>query len=96
MAGRKPWDLTSTHALEGAAEWVRKRSGATAVLIVRGGDYACAAADEVRPEDAAEALKFVLEESAVEALALRRQQEREAAVRKRAAAIANNLQGARP
>jgi hypothetical protein len=29
MAGKaKPWDLTSTHALEGACEWLRKRSGA--------------------------------------------------------------------
>jgi hypothetical protein len=35
---KKQWDLTSTHSLEGAAEWVRKLSGAAMVLVIRGED----------------------------------------------------------
>lgn len=52
MAGRKEWDLTSTHALEGAAEWLRKRSGAMFVLVVRGEDKAFAIDPALRPQDA--------------------------------------------
>ncbi|MHB8303631.1 MAG: hypothetical protein ACYDC6_12450 [Acidobacteriaceae bacterium] len=38
MSEKKNWDLTSEHSLEGAAEWVRKKSDAVLVLIVRGED----------------------------------------------------------
>ncbi len=38
MAEKREWDLTSTHSLEGAAEWIRKKSGAALVLVVRGED----------------------------------------------------------
>ena len=38
MAEKRDWDLTSTHSLEGAAEWIRKKSGAALVLVVRGED----------------------------------------------------------
>lgn len=37
------WDLTSTHSLEAAAEWLRERSGALIVVVVRSGDGALAA-----------------------------------------------------
>ncbi|MFZ0662143.1 MAG: hypothetical protein WAM66_05580 [Acidobacteriaceae bacterium] len=49
---RKPWDLGSTHALEGAAEWIRKRSDAIVVMVVRGGDVAFAVAEDGAPSDA--------------------------------------------
>lgn len=35
--GKKSWDLTSAHSLEGACEWIRKRSGALFVVAVRAG-----------------------------------------------------------
>lgn len=34
---KKEWDLTSTHALEGACEWIRKRAGALMVIAIRPG-----------------------------------------------------------
>jgi hypothetical protein len=37
MANGKQWDLTSTHSLEGACEWIRKGSGALFVVAVRAG-----------------------------------------------------------
>lgn len=38
MSGNgKEWDLTSTHSLEGACEWIRKRAGALFVVAVRAG-----------------------------------------------------------
>jgi hypothetical protein len=83
----KPWDLTSTHALEGAAEWIRKRADASVVLVVRGGDYAFAVAPDVAPEAAYDAAQFVLPD-ALDGLRERRQREQEEATRKRAAAIA--------
>lgn len=42
MAERK-WDLTSTHSLEAAAEWLRERSDALIVVVIRPGDGALAA-----------------------------------------------------
>jgi len=42
VAEKRDWDLTSAHSLEGAAEWIRKKSGAALVLIVRGEDVAFA------------------------------------------------------
>ena len=32
------WDLTSTHSLEAAAEWLRKRSDALIVVVIRASD----------------------------------------------------------
>ena len=37
------WDLTSTHSLEAAAEWMRVRSDALIVVIIRPGDAVLAA-----------------------------------------------------
>ncbi len=37
MSTGKGWDLTSTHSLEGACEWIRKSSGALFVVAVRAG-----------------------------------------------------------
>ncbi len=39
----KGWDLTSTHSLEAAAEWLRSKSDALIVVVVRPGDGALAA-----------------------------------------------------
>lgn len=46
------WDLTSKHSLEGAAAWIRKRSDAVLVLIVRREDVVFDVALDVRPKDA--------------------------------------------
>jgi len=35
---KRQWDLTSTNSVRGAAEWLRKRSDALFVLIVRPND----------------------------------------------------------
>jgi hypothetical protein len=43
MANGKQWDLTSTHSLEAAAEWLRVRSDALIVVVIRPGDGALAA-----------------------------------------------------
>jgi hypothetical protein len=37
VSNGKGWDLTSTHSLEGACEWIRKGSGALFVVAVRAG-----------------------------------------------------------
>lgn len=50
--GKKPWDLTSAKALDAAAEWLRKRSDAMFVLVVRGDDVAFAIDAKLRPQDA--------------------------------------------
>jgi hypothetical protein len=42
MAGKEKWDLTPTRALEGACEWIRKRSGALMVVAIRVEDSAIA------------------------------------------------------
>jgi hypothetical protein len=47
----KGWDLTSTHALEGACEWIRKRSGALMVVAIRVEDSAIAADVELPIRD---------------------------------------------
>ena len=49
---KKAWDLTSTHSLEGAAEWVRKKSGALLVMVIRPEDAAFALDPAVRASDA--------------------------------------------
>jgi hypothetical protein len=87
MSGKGKWDLTSTHALEGAAEWIRKRADATCVLVVRGKDYAFAVAEGVDPAAAYDAAQFVLPD-ALDLERARRREKQAAATRKRAAAIA--------
>jgi len=54
------WDLTSTHSLEGAAEWIRKRSDAILVLVVRGEDFAFAVDGRVTPGNAREMVEVVM------------------------------------
>ena len=51
MAEKKKWDLTSTHSLTGAAEWIRKRSGAVVVLVVRKEDFAADADPKLLPQE---------------------------------------------
>ena len=68
MAGKgKPWDLTSVHALEGAAEWIRKRGDAIVVMVVRGQDFAFAVDERCAPSDAAELVRDLLEQMVEEA-----------------------------
>lgn len=52
MGQKKLWDLSSTHALEAAAEWLRRRSGALAVVVVRVGDAVLSADAALAPRDA--------------------------------------------
>jgi hypothetical protein len=55
----KGWDLTSLHSLEGAAEWIRKNSGALLVLVVRAEDVALAVDKEVAGGDARDMVEEV-------------------------------------
>ena len=48
---KKPWDLTSSHALLGACEWIRKQSGALMVVAIRVEDSAIAADPSLAPKD---------------------------------------------
>lgn len=89
MAEKRQWDLTSTHALEGAAEWIRKRSDAIVVMVIRGQDKAFAVADTCAPGDAADLVRDLLPEM-VEETNRDRAVKREAETRKRAAAIAGH------
>lgn len=86
MSERRKWDMTSTHSLEAGAEWFRNNADAAAVLVVRGADMAFVVAAGVKPQEAAEAIAYVLP-GAVEALQRRQQMEREAATRRRAQEI---------
>jgi hypothetical protein len=56
----KGWDLTSTHSLEGAVEWIRKGSGALLVLVVRAEDVAFAVDGKVSPSDAVAMVEVVM------------------------------------
>lgn len=63
MAKRPGWDLTSTHSLEGAAAWIRKRSDALVVLIVRREDVVFDVAPDVRPKDAVNMVAALMPEA---------------------------------
>jgi hypothetical protein len=63
MSKGKGWDLNSLHSLEGAAEWIRKGSGALLVLVVRPTDVAFAVDLEVAPSDAVEMVQLVMPEA---------------------------------
>lgn len=60
MADKKKWDLTSTHSLEGAAGWVRKRSGAKVVLVIRAEDWAVDADPALLPQEVCSEVRDVL------------------------------------
>jgi hypothetical protein len=60
MSKGKGWDLTSLHSLEGAAEWIRKNSGALLVLVVRAEDIAFAVDAQIAPADAREMVELVM------------------------------------
>ena len=62
MAEKKKWDLTSTHSLEGAAEWIRTRSGAAVVLVVREGDWAASVNPSLLPQEACAKVNKVMAE----------------------------------
>jgi hypothetical protein len=83
MANGKGWDLTSTHSLESACEWIRTGSGALFVVAVRAGvkadedgrftdDSAIAADPEMPIKDILSRLEI---EVAALTLALMRQRE---------------------
>jgi hypothetical protein len=70
--GKKRWDLTSTHALEGACEWIRKSSGALMVVAIRVEDSAIAADPAMPAKDLLPRLELEMAELA-EALRVARQ-----------------------
>ena len=51
MGDKKQWDLTSTHSLEGAAGWIRKRAGASLVLVIRPQDVVTSIDEGLEPLD---------------------------------------------
>lgn len=61
MAAKKAWDLTSAHALEGACEWIRKRSGALMVVAIRVEDSALAADPAMPTQDILPRLELEME-----------------------------------
>ena len=86
----REWDLTSTHSLESAAEWLRKKSDALVVMVVRRKDYALAVHADLAPTDGAELVRDLLP-AMVEDTNRARKARREKAVRSRAAEIAANV-----
>jgi hypothetical protein len=62
MAEKKKWDLTSTHSLQGAAHWIRSRSGAAVVLVVREQDWAADVDPSLLPQDACAKVNQVMAE----------------------------------
>jgi hypothetical protein len=84
MSRGKGWDLSSQHSLEGAAEWIRKNSGAVLVLVVRGEDVAFSVDARVAPAAAREMVECVLP-GAAEQLNQRRVAARDQASQKQAA-----------
>jgi DNA-binding protein YbaB len=90
VSNKKQWDLTSRRSLESAAEWIRERSDAIVVVVVRGQDTAFAVHVDAAPADAAELVRDLLTQM-VEDVNQARHEKREAETRKRAAAIADGL-----
>jgi hypothetical protein len=82
MSQGKGWDLTSLRSLESAAEWLRKRSDAGLVLVVRGEDVAFAVDAAIAPTDAVTMVEAAMPEIQ-SALERSRQAAREASSRKR-------------
>lgn len=73
----------------GCREWVRKRSDAIVVMVVRGEDMAFAVADNCAPADAAELVRELLP-GMVDECNRARAKRRDAQTRKRAAEIAGH------
>lgn len=71
------------------AEWIRKRSDAIVVMVVRGQDTAFAVAETCAPADAADLVREQLPQM-VEDTNRARAERRDAQTRKRAAAIAGH------
>lgn len=72
------WDLTKTGAVEAAAEWLRKESGAIAVVLVRRDDAVMAVSPDCAPLDARDLVKDRLIELA-ELVAWKRMEKRKTA-----------------
>jgi hypothetical protein len=69
---KKPWDLTSTHALEGACEWIREKSGALMVVAIRVDDSAIAADPAMPARELLPRLALEMEELATKLAEARR------------------------
>lgn len=80
--GKKGWDLTTLHSLQGAAEWIRKNAGAQLVLVIRPGDVAFAVDSQIAPKDARGLVEAELEQ-VVEALVQHRMVARDRAEEKK-------------
>lgn len=61
MSKGAKWDITSLHSLEGAAEWIRKGSGALLVLVVRAEDVAFAVDPMIAPKDAGDMVEVAMQ-----------------------------------
>ena len=81
MAEKRKWDLTSKHSLDAAAEWIRSRSDALLVLVVRREDFSFAVHAQVAPHDAADMVESMLQDLALQ-LAAERNEAREKALAK--------------
>ena len=57
---KKKWDLTSTHAMGAAAEWLRKRGDAVVVVVIRANDVAFSVDPRCTPLDAVHLLQAEL------------------------------------
>ena len=64
MGQKREWDLTSPRSLAAAAEWIRGKADAIAVIVVRGEDTVMAVHPEAAPHDAAETVRELLPEMA--------------------------------
>jgi hypothetical protein len=89
MSGAGHFDFTKTGGLRAAAEWIRSKSDAIVVMVIRGEDYAYAVDERCAPSDAAELVRELLPPM-VEDANRRRTEKRDAETRKRAAAIAGH------
>ena len=83
---RKSWDMTSTHSLEAAAEWLRKNADALLVLVirgeaegVRGADVAFALHPAVRVQDAADMVMAAMPELPDSVMRMRAERAKEGA-----------------
>jgi hypothetical protein len=86
----REWDMTSTHSLESAAEWIRSKSDALVVMVVSRTAYALAVHADLAPSDGAELVRDLLP-AMIEDTNSARKARREAEVRRRAREIAANI-----
>jgi hypothetical protein len=57
---KKKWDLTSTHAMGAAAEWLRKRGDCILVVAIRANDVGFSVDPRCTPLDAIELIRVEL------------------------------------